>query len=98
MDVTKWVASASSEHFTYRAEAERPWKPETVLELLEGAHQEFERRMGPGLETLIEVEDQICEPNNYGARAEINKQVHSAQASTIEVKAGSVERYQTAMD
>ena len=32
MDVTKWVASASSEHFTYRAEAERPWKPETVLE------------------------------------------------------------------
>ena len=86
MDVTKWVASASSEHFTYKAEAERPWSPETVLELLEQAHREFERRMGPGLETLIEVEDRICEPNNYGARAEINKQVHSAQASIIEVK------------
>ena len=86
MDVPKWVASASSKHFTYRAEAKRPWKPETVLELLEQAHQEFESRMGPGLDTVIEVEDRICEPHNYGARAEINKQVHSAQASTIEVK------------
>ena len=86
MNVTKWLASASSEHFTYKAEAKRPWCPETVLELLEQAHQEFERLMGPGLNTVIEVEDRICEPHNYGARAEINKQVHSAQAYTIEVK------------
>ena len=86
MDVMKWVTSASSEHFTYRAGASRPWSPETVLELLEQAHHEFEGRMGPGIGTIIEVEDRICEPNNYGARAEIDTQVHSAQASTIEVK------------
>ena len=84
--MTEWVASASSKHFTYKAKTERPWGPETVLELLEQAHQEFERLMGPGLDIVIEVEDRICEPNNLGARAEINKQVHSAQASTIEVK------------
>ena len=35
---------------------------------------------------VIEVEDRICEPNNLGARAEINKQVHSAQGYTVEVK------------
>lgn len=86
MGITEWIASASSKHFTYKAEAERPWKPETVLEFLEQAHQEFERRMGPGLDTIIEIEDRICEPNNYGARAEINKQVHSDQAFTVEVK------------
>ena len=86
MDVTKWLASASSGHFTYKAEAERPWSAETVLELLEQAHQKFEKLMGPGLDTIIEVEDRICEPNSLGARAEINKQVHSAQAYTIEVK------------
>ena len=86
MVMTEWVASASSKHFTYKAKTERPWGPETVLELLEQAHQEFERLMGPGLDIVIEVEDRICEPNNLGARAEINKQVHSAQASTIEVK------------
>ena len=86
MSITKWVASASSKHFTYKAETKRPWTPETILELLEQAHQEFERLMGPGLDIVIEVEDRICEPNNLGARAEINKQVHSAQASTIEVK------------
>lgn len=86
MDFTKWVACASSEHFTYRAEAERPWSPKTVLELLEQAHGEFERHMGPGLETIIQVEDRICEMNNYGARAEINEQILPAQASTVEVK------------
>ena len=86
MEITKWIASASSKHFTYRTEAKRPWPPEIVLELLEQAHREFEKRMGPGLDTVIEVEDRICEPNNLGARAEINKQVHSDQEYTIEVK------------
>ena len=86
MSITKWVANASSKHFTYKAETQRPWEPETVLELLEQAHQEFERLMGPGLDVVIEVEDRICEPNNLGAWAEISKQVHSTQESTIEVK------------
>ena len=86
MEITKWIASASSEHFTYRTEVKRPWGPEIVLELLEQTHREFERLMGPGLDTVIEVEDRICEPNNLGARAEINKQVHSDQEYTIEVK------------
>ena len=86
MGTKKWVATASSEHFIYRTEANRPWSPETVLELLEQAHREFERRMGTGLDTVIEVEDRICEPNNLGAQAEINKQVHSEQAYTIDVK------------
>ena len=83
---TNWVTSATSAHFNYKAETNRPWKPETILELLEQAHQAFERLMGPGLEIVIEVEDRICEPNNLGARAEINKQVHSPQDYTIEVK------------
>ena len=86
MNTTEWVSVASSEHFTYKAETDRPWKPETILELLEQAHQEFERCMGPGLDTVIEVEDRICEPNNLGARAKINKQVHSDQDYTIAVK------------
>ena len=86
LNPTNWIASASSEHFIYKTETDRPWNPETVLDLLEQAHQEFERRMGPGLDTIIEVEDRICEPNSLGARAEINKQVHSAQDFTIEVK------------
>lgn len=86
MSATKWIATASSARFIYRTEAKRPWSPETVLELLEQAHREFERRMGPGLDTVIEVEDRICGPNNLGARAEINKQVHSEQESTIDVK------------
>ena len=86
LNPTKWVARASSEHFTYKAEVNRPWKPETVLDLLEQAHQEFVRLMGSGLGIVIEVEDRICEPNNLGARAEINKQIHSAQDFTIEVK------------
>ena len=42
--------------------------------------------MGAGLSIVIEVEDRICEPNNLGARAEINKQIHSPQDFTIEVK------------
>ncbi|MDE0324173.1 MAG: hypothetical protein OXN27_09660 [Candidatus Poribacteria bacterium] len=86
MVTTEWITSASSKHFTYKTETARPWKPETVLELLEQAHQEFESLMGPGLDTVIEVEDRICEPNNLAARAEINKQVHSAQGYTVEVK------------
>ncbi|MCY3740903.1 MAG: hypothetical protein OXH00_07775 [Candidatus Poribacteria bacterium] len=83
---TNWAASATLERFTYKAETNRPWKPEKILELLEQAHQAFERLMGPGLGIVIEVEDRICEPNNLGARAEINKQIHSAQDYTIEVK------------
>ena len=83
---TNWVASATSEHFTYKAETNRPWKPETILELLEQTHQAFERLMGPGLDTVIEVEDRVSEPNSLGARAEINKHVHSPQDYTIEVK------------
>lgn len=86
MGITKWVASASSKHFTYKVETKRPWKPEEVLALLEQANQEFERRMGPGLDTAIEVEDRICEPHNCGARAEINTQVHPDRTSTIGVK------------
>ena len=86
MSATKWITTASSARFIYRTEARRPWSPETVLELLEQAHRKFERRMGPGLDTVIEIEDRICEPNNLGARAEINKQFHSDQAYTIEVK------------
>ncbi len=81
MGITKGVASTSSKHFTHKTETQRPWKPETVLERLEQAHQEFESLMGPGLDTVIEVEDRICEPNNLAARAEINKQVHSAAVS-----------------
>lgn len=86
MNIIECVASASSEHFIYKAESKRPWSPKTVLELLEQAHREFERRMGTGLDTVIEVEDRICEPNNLGAQAEINKRVHSDQAYTIDVK------------
>ena len=86
MGTTKCVAGASSKHFTYKAEIERPWKPETVIALLEQTHQEFEKRMGPGLDTVIAVEDRISESHSYGARAEINKQIHSDQISTIEVK------------
>ena len=86
MGITKWVASASSKHFTYKVETKRPWNPEQVLALLEQANQEFEKLMGPGLDTVIEVEDRISESHNYGARAEISKQIHSPQESTIEVK------------
>ncbi len=86
MSTIEYVRVASSEHFIYSAETDRPWKPETILELLEQAYQEFEKRMGAGLDTVIEVEDRICESNNLGARAELNKQVHSAQEYTIAVK------------
>ena len=86
MNLTNWITSATSKHFTYKAETDRPWKPETILELLEQAHQAFVKLMGLGLGIVIEVEDRICEPNHLGARAEINKQVHSAQDFTIEVK------------
>ncbi len=84
MSAIEYVSVASSKHFTYKAETDRPWQPETILELLEQAHQEFERHMGPGLETVIEVEDRICAPNTLGARAEINKQIHSDRNYTIE--------------
>ena len=83
---TNWITSTPSKHFTYKVETNRPWKAETVLELLEQAHQAFEKLMGPGLDTVIEVEDRVCESNNLGARAEINKRVHSAQDFTIAVK------------
>ena len=81
MSSTTWVAVASSEHFTYKTEARRPWSPKTILELLEQAYQEFEKLMGPGLDTIIEIKDSVCEPNNHGARTEINIQVHSSDAS-----------------
>jgi len=86
MDTTEWIASASSRHFTYRTQAKRPWKPETVLQLLEQAHQEFEKLMGAGLDIIIEVEDRICEPKKYGAWSEVHKQIHSPQDYSIEVK------------
>ena len=68
MSKQNWITSATSKHFTYKVETDRPWKPETVLKLLEQAHQAFERLMGPGLGIVIEVEDRICESNNLGAR------------------------------
>ncbi len=86
MNSKEYIAVASSEHFVYKAETNRPWRPETILELLEQAHQEFEKLMGPGLDTVIEVEDRMCESNNVGARAEIRKQIHFQQTSIIEVK------------
>ena len=86
MNPTNWITSVTSKHFAYKAETDRPWKPKAILELLEQAHQEFEKLMGPGLDTVIEVEDRICEPNNLGARAEIDKQIHSPQDFTIEAK------------
>ena len=58
---TNWITSTPSKHFTYKVETNRPWKAETVLELLEQAHQAFEKLMGPGLDTVIEVEDRVCE-------------------------------------
>lgn len=79
MDSTACIAVASSEHFTYKADAKRPWSPKTILELLEQAHQEFEKLMGPGLDTIIEVKDRVCGPNNHSARTEINVHVHSDQ-------------------
>lgn len=81
-----YVSIASSEHFTYKAEGKRPWGATTVLELLEQTHQEFEKLMGPSLETIIQVEDRIGEPNNYSTRAEIKKQVGSVEEFTIEVR------------
>lgn len=86
MDKTGYISVASSDHFTYKAEAKRPWSSKIILELLEQAHQEFEKLMGPGLNTIIQVEDRIGETNNYSARAEINKEIHSPEEITIEVK------------
>ena len=86
MNSIGYVSVASSEHFTYKAERKRPWGATTVLEILEQAYQEFEKLMGPGLDTVIQVEDRIGEPNNYSARAEIKKQIDSAEKINIEVK------------
>ena len=77
MNSIGYVSVVSSEHFTYKAEGKRPWRATTVLEILEQAYQEFEKLMGPGLDTVIQVEDRIGEPNNYSARAEIKKQIDS---------------------
>ncbi len=87
------VAVASSEHFTYKTEAKRPWSPKTILELLEQAYQEFEKLMGPGLDTIIEVKDRVCEPNNLGARTEINVKVHSEQETDQESKQESEQQF-----
>ena len=81
-----WGSVASSQNFTYKGEAKRPWSPKTILELLEQARQEFEKLMGPGPDIVIQVEDRICEPNNYGARAEINKQLYSLRERFREIK------------
>ncbi len=80
------VVAASSEHFTYKTEAKRPWSPKKVLELLEQVYQGYEKLMGSGLDTIIEVRDIVCEPNNHSARTEIKIQVHSAEEFTIESK------------
>lgn len=77
MNTTAWGSIASSKNFIYKAEAKRPWSPKIILELLEQAHQEFEKLMGPGPNIVIQVEDRICKPNNYGARAEIDRQIYS---------------------
>ena len=79
------VGVSSSEHFTYKAEVKRPWSPKTVLELLEQVYQEYEKFMGPGLNTTIEVRDNVCESNNHNARTEIKIQVRSPEEPTEEV-------------
>ena len=81
MNSTACAAIASSEHFTYKLEAKRPWSPKTILALLEQAYHEYEKLMGPGLDTIIEVKDRVCELNNHGARTEINIQVHASEMS-----------------
>ena len=86
MNTTKWDSVASSQNFTYKAEARRPWSPKTILELLEQTRQEFEKLMGPGPDIAIQVEDRICEPNNYGARAEIDRQIYSLRERFRKIK------------
>ena len=81
MNSTEYAAIASSEHFTYKSETKRPWGPKTVLELLEQAYHEYEKLLGPGLDTIIEVKDWVCEPHNQGARTKINIQIHSSETS-----------------
>ena len=86
MNKRAWDSVASSKNFTYKAAAKRPWSPKTILELLEQTRHEFEKLMGPGPDTVIQVEDRICEPNNYGARAEINREIYSLRARFREIK------------
>ncbi len=86
MNNRAWGSVASSKHFTYKAEAKRPWSSTSILELLEETRQEFEKLMGPGPDIVIQVEDRICEPNNYGARAEINRQIYSLREHFREIK------------
>lgn len=55
----QWIATMRSEHFIYRAEVERPWTSESIVELLEKCYREYYEMMGPGLKTWIEVEDRL---------------------------------------
>jgi len=64
----QWAATMQSEHFIYRVEGERPWSPETILELLEACYREYYEMMGPGLKTLIEVEDKLSPSGKRAAR------------------------------
>ena len=86
MNKRAWDSVASSKNFTYKAEAKRPWSPKNILELLEHTRQEFEKLMGPGPDIVIQVEDRICESNNYGARSEINRQIYSLRERFREIK------------
>ena len=86
MNNSVWSSIASSQNFTYKAEAKRPWSPKMILELLEQTRREFEKLMGPGPDIVIQVEDRICEPNNYGARAEIDRQIYSLRERFRKIK------------
>jgi hypothetical protein len=86
MSTTAWNSVASSKNFTYKAEAKRPWSSKTILELLEETRQEFEKLMGQDIGIVIQVEDRICEPNNWGARAEIKRQIYSLREPIREIK------------
>lgn len=86
MNITAWGSVASSKNFTYKAEGKRPWSSKTILELLEQTRQEFESLMGPGPDVIIQVEDRLCEPNDYGARTEIDRQIYSLRARFREIK------------
>jgi len=67
MDHESWLIVVKSKHFVYRVEAERPWTPEKILELLEGCYQEYYEMMGTGLKTFIEVEDRLCPSEKLSA-------------------------------
>ena len=86
MNITTWGSIASSKNFTYKVEAKRPWSSKTILELLEQTRREFEKLMGPGPDVVIQVEDRLCEPNDYGARSEIDRQIYSLRERFKKIK------------